>query len=66
VQSSDLAVVILPISSPKPIGAIGSRIQMTSRHTARQIWEMATGKVQEHLFCREWIVPITSAVPANP
>jgi len=66
VQASDLVVIILPLSSPKPFGAIGSRIQMTSRHTARQIWEMATGKVQEHLFCREWIVPITSAVPANP
>lgn len=50
---------IEPLTAPAPAGAVGSRIQLTSRHTTQQIWEMATGRAQEHLFCREWIVPVT-------
>ena len=56
-REGDLRIVVLPLTAEAPMGAIGSRIEMTSRHTAQQIWEMATGKVREHLFCREWIVP---------
>ena len=47
-------------------GAIGSRIDMTSRHTGKQLREMATGKVREHLFRREWLVDAAGgAVPAG-
>lgn len=61
VAVGDYRVLVLPLSAAQPSGAIGMRIEMTSRHTAQQIWQMATGHVQEHLFCREWIVPITAA-----
>jgi hypothetical protein len=29
---------------------------MTSRHSGKQLREMATGRVREHLFRREWLV----------
>jgi len=61
VVAGDYRVLVLPLSAAKPSGAIGMRIEMTSRHTPQEIWEMAIGNVQEHLFCREWIVPITAA-----
>ncbi len=57
VEAIDLRIVTLPLGAPPPEGALGSRIEMTNRHSARQIWEMATGRVQEILFCREWLVP---------
>lgn len=53
---SDLAIEWTPLDAPPPAGAIGSRIDMTSRHTGKQLREMATGKVREHLFRREWLV----------
>ena len=56
----DLMVVQQPLDAPAPAGAIGSRINITSRHKAWQIWEMATGSVQKHLFAREWVVPAGS------
>ena len=56
----DFVVVSTPMEAPAPAGAIGSRIDLTSRHTPQQIWEMATGRVQRHLFSREWLVPAAS------
>jgi hypothetical protein len=53
---SDLAIEWTPLDAPPPAGAIGSRIDMTSRHTGKQLREMASGKVREHLFRREWLV----------
>ncbi len=54
----DLMVIQQQIDAPGPPGAIGSRINITSRHKAWQIWEMATGSVKKHLFSREWVAPI--------
>ncbi len=53
----DLMVIQQPLDAPAPPGAMGSRINITSRHKAWQIREMATGKVKKHLFAREWVVP---------
>ncbi len=53
----DLMVIQLPLDAPAPAGAIGSRIDITSRHKAWQVWEMAAGKVKKHLFAREYVVP---------
>ncbi len=56
----DFVVILQPIDAPPPAGAVGSRIEITGRHKAWQIWEMAAGKVKKHLFAREWIVPAGS------
>jgi len=56
----DLMVIQQQIDAPAPPGAIGSRINITSRHKAWQIREMATGSVKKHLFAREWVVPASS------
>ncbi len=53
----DLMVIQRPLDAPAPLGAMGSRINITSRHKAWQIWEMATGSVKKHLFAREYVVP---------
>jgi hypothetical protein len=50
-------LVVRPLAEPPPAGAIGSRLELASRHTAAQFFEMATGRLQENLFCREWLVP---------
>ena len=60
----DLMVIQQPLDAPAPAGAMGSRIDITSRHKAWQIWEMATGNVKKHLFAREWVVPAGS-LPAR-
>ena len=60
----DLMVIQKSLDAPAPPGAIGSRIDITSRHKARQIREMATGNVKKHLFAREWVVPAGS-LPAR-
>jgi hypothetical protein len=62
--ADDFVVIQRPLDAPAPAGAVGSRIHLTSRHTARQIWEMATGSVQKHLFSREWVVTAVS-LPAR-
>ncbi|MFO7599512.1 MAG: glycosyl transferase family 39 [Candidatus Desulfacyla sp.] len=59
----DFVVIRRPLDAPAPESAIGSRIHLTSRHTARQIWEMATGSVQKHLFAREWVVAPPGSLP---
>jgi len=53
----DLMLVVRPLAEPPPAGAIGSRLELASRHTTAQFFEMATGRLQENLFCREWLVP---------
>ena len=53
----DLMVIQQPLDAPAPAGAIGSRIDITSRHKAWQIREMAAGSVKKHLFAREYVVP---------
>ncbi len=64
-SDDDFAIVTLPLQAAAPDGAIGSRIDLTSRHTTKQLWDMATGSVQEHLFCRKWIVSVQS-LPEKP
>lgn len=61
----DFVVVQQPLDAPAPEGAIGSRIHLTSRHTSRQIWEMATGSVQKHLFVRQWVVAPPVSLPMS-
>jgi hypothetical protein len=56
----DFIVIQQPMDAPAPEGAIGSRIDLTSRHTAQQLLDMAAGNVKKHLFCREWVVPAAS------
>jgi len=56
----DFVIVQRPLDAPAPIGAIGNRMDLTSRHKAWQIWEMATGKVKKHLFKKEYVVPVGS------
>jgi 4-amino-4-deoxy-L-arabinose transferase-like glycosyltransferase len=58
----DLAIEWTSLDAAPPAGSIGSRIDMSSRHSGRQLREMATGKVREHLFRREWLV----AAPGVP
>jgi len=60
----DLMVIQQPLDASAPAGTMGSRIDITSRHKAWQIWEMATGSVKKHLFAREWVVPAGS-LPAR-
>jgi len=67
----DFIVIQQPLHAPSPAGAIGSRIDITSRHTAQQILKMATGNVTKHLFCKEWVVPAGSrphpdTIPGEP
>jgi hypothetical protein len=56
VGDDDLVVVVRPFAAPAPAGAIASRIELTSRHTPRQLLDMATGRLAENLFCREWLL----------
>ena len=64
----DLVLVVRGLDEPAPAGSLGSRLELASRHTGRQLLEMATGHVREHLFCREWLVPAATldALPAAP
>ncbi|NBX25266.1 MAG: glycosyl transferase family 39 [Planctomycetes bacterium] len=61
VKPDDLMVKSLGLDGAAPAGALGSHIAITSRHTGEQIWRMATGEVQRHLFRREWLVPVRPA-----
>ena len=48
---------------------IGQRVDLGSRHTGRQIWEMIRGKVFEHLFLKEVLIeapPSTTNAVAPP
>jgi putative flippase GtrA len=56
----DFVIVQRPLNAPAPVEAIGSRMDLTSRHKAWQIWEMATGEVKKHLFKKEYVVPAAS------
>ena len=56
VATDELVVVVRPFGAPAPKNAIASRIELTSRHTPRQLLDMATGRLAENLFCREWLV----------
>ena len=56
VAAGELVVVVRPFGADAPPGAIASRIELTSRHTPRQLLDMATGRLAENLFCREWLV----------
>lgn len=53
----DLRIAALAIEDPAPPGALGGRLEVTSRHTGEQILDMARGDVSRHLFRREWVVP---------
>ena len=56
VGADELVVVVLPFNAAAPAGAIASRIELTSRHTPRQLLDMASGRLAQNLFCREWLV----------
>jgi hypothetical protein len=56
VAADDLVVVVRPFRAPAPKNVIASRIELTSRHTPRQLLDMATGRLAENLFCREWLL----------
>lgn len=56
VGPEDLVVVVRPFGAAAPPGAVGSRIELTSRHTPRELFAMATGRFAETLFCREWLL----------
>jgi hypothetical protein len=56
VAADELVVVVRPFHAPAPEGAIASRIEITSRHTPRQLLDMASGRLAENLFCREWLL----------
>ncbi len=56
IAPGDYEIVVRPFSAAPPPDAIGSRIELTSRHTPRQLWEMVTGRLAETLFCRKWLV----------
>jgi putative flippase GtrA len=60
VKGGDLVVVSRPIADPPLPDALGSRIELASRHTTEQLWEIATGRVRENLFMRESIVPVAT------
>ncbi|NDC63510.1 MAG: glycosyl transferase family 39, partial [Planctomycetia bacterium] len=61
----DLVIVTRGLEDPAPAAAIGSRLELASRHTGRQLVEMATGRLREHLFRREWLVPAGSLDPPS-
>ena len=61
VGPGDLMVVEGAIDAAAPEGAVGERIELASRHSGRQILEMASGRVQQHLFRRAWLVPARPA-----
>lgn len=54
--AEDLVLVILPLSEAAPPGAIGSRIELISRHSREQLFELAQGRIQENLFCKQWLL----------
>lgn len=54
--AEDLLLVRRGIDEPAPDGAIGSRLELGSRHTASQLRDMLEGRVGRHLFRREWLV----------
>lgn len=61
----------LPIqetNSPAGVNILGRRLDLSSRHTGRQIMEMIEGKVFQHLFLQELLVesPAASAVSSPP
>ncbi len=56
VGDDDLVILVRGLGEPPPDGAIGSRIEIVSRQTAEQLFEMVAGRVEENLFCREWLV----------
>jgi len=64
----DLVLIVRGLDEPAPAESLGSRLELASRHTGRQLLEMATGRVREHLFRREWLVPAAAleALPAAP
>jgi len=56
VGPDDLVIVAQTFEEPAPPGAIGSRIELADRQTLQQLWEMASGRVAELLFRRDWLV----------
>lgn len=57
VGPDDLVVVVRPFAAAAPPEALGSRVELTSRHTPRQLAAMASGRFAEILVCREWLLP---------
>jgi hypothetical protein len=56
VGEGDLVVLVRPLGRAAPPGAIGSRLDLATRHTVGQLREMLAGRVAEHLFVRAWLV----------
>ena len=66
VGPDELVVVVQPFAAAAPPGAIASRIELGSRHTPGQLWEMATGRVADVLFRREWLVKREDGLRPSP
>ena len=65
-SAGDLVLLILPLREAGLNGAIGSRIELASRHSREQLFEMSQGRVREHLFCRQWLLPAPSIEVVPP
>jgi len=63
VGEGDLVVLVRPLGGATPPGAIGSRLDLATRHTLGQIREMLAGRVAEQLFVRAWLVRSAQTVP---
>ena len=48
------------VTGPPPAKAIGSRLELGTRHTPDEIRDMLLGDIGKHLFRREWLVPAES------
>ncbi|MEI7782381.1 MAG: hypothetical protein WCJ18_10715, partial [Planctomycetota bacterium] len=56
VGGDDLVILVRGLGEDPPPGAIGSRLELKSRQTPAEVLAMLRGRVQENLFCREWLV----------
>lgn len=65
-SAGDLVLLVLPLREAALNEAIGSRIELASRHSREQLFEMAQGRVWEHLFCRQWLLPAPSIEVVPP
>lgn len=65
-SAGDLVLLVLPLREAALNEAIGSRIELASRHSREQLFEMAQGRVWKHLFCRQWLLPAPSIEMVPP
>lgn len=56
VSPGDMQTVMCALDEPPPPGAIGSRLELKSRPTFEELWDIATGRTSATLLRREWLV----------